>query len=374
MASIYARNGILQIKYKNEDGAWQRKSTKLEDTKANRVLVRDKLVPAIEKALVEKVMTAASEPFGKYAKLYLKTVEHHKTYWEYDARVKTIVTYFEGRDIREIQVSELRTWVHSLHKSHKTVRGYMSNCRGIFDIAMQEELIEKNPFVHISNPKNNDEVDEIEPFTSEEVMTLLSHAEDDIKAFLAIGFFSGLRAGEILGLQVSDIEDGFISVRRSISKGAVTTPKTRKSVRRVPLFDVLKPYLKEQIEKSRTQKSLWLFSREGKHVYGVETIRGKKPYGAWAALLSNVEFTYRAIKNTRHTFIVAMLRSGELSVLEIAQMVGHTNTKMIIEHYAKYIDGEQLKIDRAFNPFDDGHSRGHNGVHTHKIGVSLKTC
>jgi hypothetical protein len=35
-------------------------------------------------------------------------------------------------------------------------------------------------------------------------------------------------------------------------------------------------------------------------------------------------------------------------------MVGHTNTKMILERYAKFIKGEHLKIQRDFDPFKNG--------------------
>ena len=49
-----------------------------------------------------------------------------------------------------------------------------------------------------------------------------------------------------------------------------------------------------------------------------------------------------------------MLKSGELSVLEIAQIVGHTNSKMILENYARFIKGEHMKIRRSFNPLENG--------------------
>ncbi len=42
------------------------------------------------------------------------------------------------------------------------------------------------------------------------------------------------------------------------------------------------------------------------------------------------------------------------SVLELAQIVGHTNSKMILENYARFIKGEHLKINRSFNPFHNG--------------------
>jgi len=127
----------------------------------------------------------------------------------------------------------------------------------------------------------------------------------------------------------------------------------------VPIFKTLRPYIDDQIADARRKKSIWLFSREdGRHYYGVDNLRGGKRNGTWKRLLEELEIPYRKIYNTRHTFITAMLKSGQLSVLEIAQMVGHTNTKMILERYAKFIKGEHLKIQRDFDPFK-------NGVTTH---------
>jgi len=39
--------------------------------------------------------------------------------------------------------------------------------------------------------------------------------------------------------------------------------------------------------------------------------------------------------------------------LDIAQIVGHTNTEMIVRNYAKYIKGEHLKVSRNLNIFTD---------------------
>jgi len=40
-----------------------------------------------------------------------------------------------------------------------------------------------------------------------------------------------------------------------VAKGIVSTPKTARSIRRVPLFDVLKPYIQDQIDQARLDKS-----------------------------------------------------------------------------------------------------------------------
>jgi len=362
MASVYARKGILQVKYKTSDG-WKQKSTGLADTLENRVKVKKELIPALMQHLQNKVQKVEKEPFEKYARLYLLKKENFKTYWEIHHRTEKIVEFFKNRDIRKIKVSELRAWISTFKVKTKTIKGYVTDARGIFDMALEEEIISKNPFVHVKVTKQEMESEEIIPFSSDEVDVMLASAPVPLRNFLAIGFYTGMRSGEILGLQLSDIYESKISIRRSISKGVVSTPKTVKSIREVPLFDVLKPYVDEQVQIARKQKSFYLFSNNRKHLYGVDSIRGKKPYGAWAKLLSDLDIPYRKIYNTRHTFITAMLKSGELSVLEIAQIVGHTNTKMILENYARFIRGEHLKISRSFDPFKsrgdmDGDIRG----------------
>jgi len=63
---------------------------------------------------------------------------------------------------------------------------------------------------------------------------------------------------------------------------------------------------------------------------------------------------YRKLYTTRHTFIASMLKHSDLSILEIAQMAGHTiTTQMIIQNYGKYIQGEHLKIDKSLKLFTD---------------------
>lgn len=239
MASIYARKGILQVKYKTNDDGWKQKSTGLEDTPKNRLKVKNELIPALIKHLKKKVQKVQKEPFEKYTRLYLLKKENLKTYWEVHKRVEKIVKFFKNRDIREIRVSELRAWVGTFKVKTKTIKAYVTDCKGIFDVALEEEIISKNPFVHIKIIRQDVEPNQIVPFTSGEVDAILAHASLPLRNFLAIGFYTGMRSGEILGLQLSDIQDGKISIHRSISKGIVSTPKTAKtakSIREVPLL------------------------------------------------------------------------------------------------------------------------------------------
>ena len=191
--------------------------------------------------------------------------------------MKIIGTAFKGKDIREIKVSEIRLWVASFSITPKTVSAYMTNFRGIFDIAIEEEVLNKNPFIHIRKPKSKELHYEIGPFGIEEVELILKHAPNPLKNYLAISFYTGMRSGEVVGLQIKDIRQEEIEVGKSISKGICKTPKTIKSISSVPLFDALKPYIQDQVAIAKKKKTIWLFSNgDEEHLYGADIIRGKK--------------------------------------------------------------------------------------------------
>ena len=129
-------------------------------------------------------------------------------------------------------------------RTSKTVRNYLTSIRGVIDLAIDKEVIKNNVAHNLKLPSHKPK--EIEPFTPSEVRQLLEHANEFYKLYLAIGFYTGLRTGEILGLTHGDIDlkRRVISIKRSVSNGELTTPKTEKSIREVPILDDLVPYLK----------------------------------------------------------------------------------------------------------------------------------
>ena len=228
----------------------------------------------------------------------------------------------------------------------KTLRDYLTDIRGIINVAIDLEHIKDNVADRIKLPSH--EKKDIEPFSQEEVIKLLNNSNEWFRLYLAISFYTGMRTGEVMALTHSDIdlEDRVIHIRRSVSKNKVTTPKTQKSIRSVPILDDLVPYLK-RLPKN---KSVFLFSKQdGTITSGSESINREE----YNALLKRCDIKYRKIYATRHTFIVSMLKYSNLSILEIAQIVGHTTTQMIVQNYGKYIKGEHLKIDRNLKLFTD---------------------
>ena len=339
-------NGKLYLEYEAY-GKTVQKSTRLLDTRKNRALIKKEVIPVLQsKILRGELLKEKPKTFSYYSEIYLSDKTHLKTYEKVKKYVESVNVALGGIQIDLLRKSDIKDWAREMliARTSKTVRNYLTSIRGVIDIAIDKEIIKHNVAYNIKLPTHKPK--EVEPFTPREVRQLLSHANDFFKLYLAIGFYTGLRTGEILGLMYGDIDlkRRTISVKRSISKGELTTPKTDKSIREVPIFDDLVPYLK------KPKKSLWLFPKEdGSYLQGTNG----NHYKEWCKLLKMCDIEYRKLYTTRHTFIVSMLKYSDLSILEIAQMAGHTTTQMIIQNYGKYIKGEHLKIDKSLKLFTD---------------------
>lgn len=69
-------------------------------------------------------------------------------------------------------------------------------------------------------------------------LKFLTQQQHNIKTF-ALGFFSGMRSGEMVGLKWSDIDfkRKEISIKRAIKMGVISTPKTVGSTRTIDIID-----------------------------------------------------------------------------------------------------------------------------------------
>lgn len=345
MVKLYRRsNDVLYVEYK-VDGRTIQKSTRLKDTKQNRDLIKKEVIPALErKIIIGDLSGKKPKGFKYYSQIFLRDKQYLKSYQQIDKEIAVINSNFGTMRIDTITRGMVKDWVFERLKinSPKTVKDYLTQLRGVFMAAIDTEDIKDNPAINIPLPKHTKQA--IEPFSSEEATKILSMANKWFTPFLAISFYTGMRTGEVLGLMMSDIDikNKTIHIRRSISKGKITTPKTENSLRDVPILDELIPYLRQ------LPKTMWLFpKKDGTPYFAVSG--QKKQY--WIKLLKDCDIPYRKLYATRHTFIVSMLKHSDLSILEIAQIVGHSSTQMIIQNYGKFIKGEHLKIDRGIKLF-----------------------
>ena len=345
------RSANLYVQF-HIDGKCVQRSTKLEDTPKNRKFIESKIIPslALKIANGEFNQKRSESKFDYFATKYLKAKDDLKTYDQLSSVVNNqILPVFSGRDVLEIKRYEVKEFADNKlqHVTPKRVRHLVNVLAGILDIAIDYEVLTHNVAKNIQLPKHKKK--DLEPFSQNEVNTILSSADGWFKTFLSIAFFTGARTGEILALNWNDInfEDGVIHITKSLRNGVIGSPKTESSVRDVPMFDELKKEL--LLHRSRS-KTIYLFANPNTGNMFYKTAK-LTPY--WSDLLKKCNISHRILYATRHTFISSMLKYSDLSMLDIAQIVGHSNTEMIVRNYAKYIKGEHLKISKKLNIFTD---------------------
>jgi len=353
--TFFNRKGKLYIQFK-VDGKQYQRSTRLDDTSRNRKLVEKEVVPKLQVKILKGEFDQTSKQikdFNFYATQYKKSKEMLKTYASTRGIVDNkILPVFGKRKIDEIKRIHVKEFSEALLRTvspHRT-RVILNALVSIFDIAMDYEHIKTNPAMNIKLPKHvASRV--IQPFSREEVQLLIEKAEGWFQNIVAIALYTGMRQGEIIALTWEDIdlENKTVNVNKRVKKGEIASPKTRSSIRLVPILDILLPYLKHQYILCQERKCTYVFfnPRTNKPFFDANKLL---PY--WYELLSLCKIERRVFYNTRHTFITLMIRSN-VSILDIAQIVGHKNTEEIVRTYARYLHNEHLHISRSINVFTD---------------------
>lgn len=351
---LKSRDGNLYVRFFVEDKEIVR-SLKLEDTKKNRTFARKVIFPELARKIASGEYKKVPKTVSYYSKKYLAFQEKAKSYRDIARRVGAINKAFGEKTIDSITKLDIKEWLNSFKIKNISKKNYLVALKGIFQVAYDDEVIAKNIASEVSIGRY--EQVEADPFSEDEVCRLLRTASGEFKNYLGIAFNTGMRIGEILGLMLQDIDDNSISIKRAVSRYSKepTTPKTQKSIRKIPILDDCRPYLEDQIRLAREKRTMFLFTSEttGKFYHDADALKKK-----WLSVLRRSQVRHRKLYNTRHTFATAMLRSGKVSVLTIAKMLGHTNSKMVLTTYSGFIEAEEFKIDRSISLFSEGTKEG----------------
>lgn len=320
----------------------------LDDNKANRKLAINKILPEIIYKLNSGTFfnndNTTIPTVSEYAEVSFALHERNRkesTKYDYESSLRLHINpYFGNKRLDQIKPSDVALWQNKLldKLTPRRVRNIRAVLNTFFEDAMRDEIIDKNPVSRVKIPKI--EKVEVKSFTLDEMKIIIDGAEDDLKAFCALGFFTGMRSGEMIGLRWSDIDfkKREISIKQAIKMGVISTPKTQSSVRTIDILDQLMPYLKEQHKRTGDQNSYVFLNKEGNHYYDIKRIRNIR----WKNLLKGLDIPYRTIYQMRHTFATVMIEHGE-DILWVSHMLGHTDTSMTLQMYAKYRKQENRK-------------------------------
>ena len=285
--SLFNRNGILYVQFYIE-GKLKQKSLKKPYTKENVKFAKKHIVPQLERKILSgeyKQLNKKAKEFEYYASIYLRQKENLKSYDEYkNIVVNQLFPLFKHKKVNEITKGEIKEWIDKRLQeiSPKRMRNILNILIAILDIAIEYEHIKTNPAKNIKLPSHKT-IREMKPFNEEEVKLLIDNAEGQFKNYLAVAFYTGMRPGEILALTLSDInlDEMYININKRVRKGKIDTPKTKDSVRKIPILKPLMPYIKDLIKTAKEKQTFNLFTtKTGKRYYSSD-----KLHKEWYSLL-----------------------------------------------------------------------------------------
>lgn len=344
---LHARGGKLYASF-TLNGKRIRKSLLLDDTARNRKLVHTKIFPQMKLDIHSGVFFNKTTPtVDEYAKT---SFENHKlerrktTTHDYINIYKLhIQPYFGKHLLSEVKVAEINAWKNLLYEKYRLSSKRVNEIKKIFSTilsdAVKDEIVDNNP-ISKSRPLPIHQKKEIEPFSIEEITSILNSCHGQEKNIISLLFFTGIRTGECIGLKWSDIdfENRTIHIRRTIGRGVEGPPKTKSSIRFIDITDKIMVVLKNQYIITGKYNSYVFLNRKGNHYFDSSKLRDHM----WKRILKKAKVRYRTIYHTRHTFCSLNLQAGE-DILWISKTLGHSTPKTTLEKYSKYIPRKEKK-------------------------------
>jgi integrase len=202
---------------------------------------------------IEAVLPLTGQPRRKAS-----TIRGFKQIWK-----QHLKSHFGVTMLKDYEPAMGKRFLRSLTATQgKTTLKHIKALAGsIFGFAVDEEFIKVNPWHDVKIPDDAIESGATEHYTLAEVEDLISSLVEHVDAQLvmALACFLGLRPGELAAVKWEDFTDETVSIRRSVVRGVVGTPKTPESLATLPLPEQVKIPLKLWWKKCDKPTEGWVF-------------------------------------------------------------------------------------------------------------------
>ena len=268
--------------------------------------------------------------------------------------------------LHELTHADAQRWVNSMRnevgaRGKKLAPQTIRNNAHILIIALNYakeklKLINENPASGVALPRDTkDKRQIVSPKQVQEILSLLRGTPTYMPAFL--GFHTGMRIGEILGLWWSciDFDAGMLEVKQNLKKitgrGLVLgTPKTRSSYRTIALNTATLENLREHQKQQKGE-----FAAKGKRwtADGPVIVNTREKYcqsSAISGIFKNkaeelgYPLTFHA---TRHAHATIALKAG-VPMKVVSERLGHSSIVITMNLYAHVLEGMDQEAADAF--------------------------
>lgn len=282
---------------------------------------------------------------------YVKPSNKSRTYTRYAELVRQHLGGVGDYELGELTPLVLQQCVMTLLQSGnlKTRQGLSANSVNTIISVMQSSLktaytlgfIPENVGSKIQRPKISEK--QVECFTVAEQKQIEQFILTSKKKKLygvVLCLYTGLRIGELLALKWCDIDlgKGLLRVNHTCydTKGGRVddTPKTKTSVRVIPIPKQIMPLCKELKKSSRADYVL----TDHDQIIAVRSYQR-----SFELLLKRLNITHKGFHALRHTFATRALECG-MDVKTLSEILGHKNSQITLNRYAHSLMDHKIDV------------------------------
>lgn len=278
------------------------------------------------------------------------TVEQVTTYWlnmkatrlrwqtleNYSYALKAVNEQAGEKKIRNINVDDARTLHAAISSRHTPLVAdrAIQRMKSVCDDAIARGILTKNPFkyVNLSSHKTKDKraltQAELDAFERADLTPI-------DRAFVSVLRYTGMRRGEALALNVSDVHFGenYIDITKTQSDKNIGPPKTKAGKRRVPMPDQLRTVLTDYIERYHPKDTPLLFPNTLGEYWMDSTVNAH-----WKAILK-AAFGKTPPDITPHIFrhnYTSELVRNNIPITTAMLLLGHDNYNTTLKTYTHF--------------------------------------
>ena len=294
----------------------------------------------------------------KSDKVKKTTLYDYRQMWQKLAMIENI-------KIRDFDIKDYLKWrnyINSLPVKIKTKNGYHKFLKNILNYGTRWHDFN---FTHVYNKMEkftdpNAAPKELDYYTYEEFQQFIS-VEDDIKwkcAFETL-YYCGLRRGECRGLQWSDID--WKNKQVSITKQAnsvkdsqkyyeLTPPKTQKSIRTLPLTDVL---YNDLVNLYNEKKKYYGFNEKW-FIFGeLDPLTFGMMHRINKRIAESADIRRIPLHSFRHSCASLLINTGQ-PVTTVSKYLGHASTKETLDTYAHMFPNNLTNVKNTIDNLNLG--------------------
>ena len=299
---------------------------------------------------------SGSKTVGRVAQEFLEDVkarrgETSEAYIQYERYIRLYI----APKIASMKICKvtLRDWQSVINEargrnkalSEKTLKNLRGIIKGIIKFGYEDyqcELLRGNLYIPKGHSRKEKEI-----LQKDDARRLLEESDLWYHPLFCFLLLTGMRPGEALGLQVDDVKQNIVNIKRSVNAaGQITEGKNENARRVVPIGNMTREILDKTIERNERYNlgTKWIFCSPDGSMGNQSTMRNH-----WEKLKKERDLP-GTVYSLRHTFISMM--KNVLPEQSIKDIVGHSVSMTTFETYGHFVDGDQKRaaeiIDLTF--------------------------